>query len=154
MTDEERTFLIAEYEASWDTIQNIDERRGTFTSYYAILFSGVLSVIAAILAKDTSPNMQTRWGLILVLVSAIVAGIAVVGVLRSERRANVDYRRRVNRIRALFLASSAEAGIQQYFQIEQTHDPKGIGRTLKWIFSMIAVQMAVALFVAYGLLPG
>lgn len=150
MSPEEKDFLIAEYNAAWAMVRSIDERRGTFARYYAILFGGSLSVVSAIFASQPSPSYAVTAALNLILITTAAAGGVIIYVLLSERSANIRYRQRANKIRQVFLSDSTDGKIEQYLN-KEVHDPRGVGRTLPGIFFLIAIQIAVGLIFACGL---
>lgn len=144
MSVDEREFLLAEYHAAWDMILKIDERRGAFARYCTILFGGAFSVVSAILASQPLPSSEALIGLGAILATTAVAGCVIIFILWSERKANVRYRKRINKIREIFLAVSPDQKIGEYFKSE-AHSPGGIGQTLPGIFLLIALQIAVAI---------
>jgi hypothetical protein len=144
-----KDFLIAEFESSWQQVLNLDNRRGTFSNYYNLGFLGVLAFIANLWSK-TGPITWTT----MVLTTAVLAftyliANIVIGILESERQANVRYRKKINLIREIFLADVTDQKIQHYMQQKElgikdfSNDEKTInpvGETLKGIYRMIELQ--------------
>ena len=150
MIPDEKEFLLTEYRASWDTIQNIDNRRDRFVSYYALLYGGVTSVIAALLnAPGMLQARGVRIGIIVLILATAMVGVTIIGILWSERDANIRYRERVNWIRKIFLSGATlPSEVAKYFEEERKHDPHGLGRTLRWVFTMLVIQIVIALLAA------
>jgi len=156
-----KDFLLAEYKASIDVILGIEGRRATFLSYYALMFGAVASIGGTIFARfENALAFETVLALAALFTVTSVVGVAVIWVLMSERGANVRYRIRINEIRTILLSSqppttdgadvkelsdpSTQTAVAAYLQRE-THNPKGIGRTLKFIFFAITVQVLLSI---------
>lgn len=125
MTPDEKDYLLVEYKASWEAIQNIDNRRDRFASYFALLYGGVTSVVVTVLTQQSPPAQSAtlvRAGVIVLVLATVIAGVAILGILRSERDANVRYRQRVNRIREVFLSGDTDPRVAAYFATEH-HSP-------------------------------
>ena len=122
----------------------IDNRRAIFLNYYALLFGGALTVTGTLLQRSNGDlDATTRTALGILLFTTALAGGAIIGVLRSERSANVRYRNRVNRIRSIFASQSDGDLEHRYFDFERDHAPIGIGRTLKRnVFPLLGLQIA------------
>ncbi len=153
MNDNVKNFLLTEYKASWDMILAIDNRRATFLNYYGLLFGGALTVTGSLLQRSHGdPGAATKIALVILLTATAIAGIAIIGVLRSERNANLRYRVRINRIRSIF-ATQCEGDLEtRYFDIEKEHHPKGMGQTLRRnVFPMLMLQILLLTGCAIGL---
>jgi hypothetical protein len=146
MTPEEKDFLLAEYKASSDIIQNIENRCSSLATYYVLLFVGAVSIVSALLStKGITQN--TRIGLIIIMAATGLAGILTIRKLLSDRGANIDYYNRTNLIRKYFLSGTTDQNISAYFRTE-TQDPNRTSSFLKWIFAMIGLQAITAFIIA------
>ena len=153
MDDNEKDFLLAEYEASWDIIQNIDDRRDRLASHSALLGGGVTAVVVGVLTQGESITPAVRWGLVILVLIAAAVALGIGGMLLSERRANVRYRKRVNLIRDTFLSASKDK-VEAYYKTENHHHIRPIGGTLPWVFWMLGLQILVGVGAAIGLVCG
>jgi hypothetical protein len=144
-----KDFLIAEYESSWQQVLNIDTRRGTFSNYYNLGFLGVLAFVANLWSKTGPITLTTMVLTTAVLVFSYLIANTIVGILESERQANVRYRKKINLIRENFLSDvddpkilhymqRKELGIKDFSNDEKTID--AVGGTLKGIYKMISLQ--------------
>jgi len=151
MINDERTrdMLLAEYQSAWQQVQNIDTRRGTFSSYYNLGYLGVLAFVANLWSKPGDVTLTTMLLTTAVLVFSYLTAITIVGILESERKANLRYRKKINLIRENFLADSQDPKIQHYMQRKElgikdfTNDQDSfdaVGGTLKGIYRMIDLQ--------------
>lgn len=145
MTDNATSFLLAEYKASFDMIINIDNRRGVFLHYYAILFGATATVSGALFGRmGVDMETYTKISLVVLYLATALTGGAIICVILSERRANVRYRARINQIRQLLLKDDDPASIGETYLRSEQHSPKGLGRTLKFVIPVIAMQAATA----------
>jgi hypothetical protein len=153
VTPDQKEFLLAEFKSAWDTVTSIDNRRGVFASYYTALFVGAVSVVAGVLSRSEKIEIGARYALMLVLLMTFIAAVTVICILASERAANIRYRRKINLIRATFLSNAEDQAIKKYLSrkdlgimlAEEGDQPKGIGRTLKYIFALLGIQAVTAL---------
>jgi hypothetical protein len=109
-------FLRAEYDAAWAHIRDIDDRRLKFVEFFISLNAVLATVIAAIVTRRKG-SMFTYGNFALILVGGTVivsSGLTILSMIRSERLANVRFRRRVNYIRGIFLEKSKDDSIQEY----------------------------------------
>lgn len=109
-------FLRAEYDTAWSHIRGIDDRRLKFVEFYISLNAALATVIAAIVIRSKG-SMFTFGNFALVLIGGAIvvsAGFTLLGMMRSERLANVRFRRRVNYIRGVFLEESKDERIREY----------------------------------------
>lgn len=139
-----KDFLLAEYKWSTDMVVHIDNRRATFLNYYAVIFTAAVSIAVGVLARDVHPlPFYAKVALAVLFGSTACVGLGVVGVLRSERAANVRYRKRINMIRELMCAKENDLDIDRYLAAEK-HEPSGRGQTLGIIFKIIGTQAFIA----------
>lgn len=148
ISPEEKDFLIAEYNASWTTIQNIDNRRGSFVRIFTLICIGVYSIVAGISNAGHLETIETKYFISLLLIPSTLGAILFVGVLMSERSANIRYRKRVNNIREMLLTNSKNEAVSEYL-VGETHNPKGIGKTLKLITTALYLFAIVNLAILY-----
>ncbi|MHC4561803.1 MAG: RipA family octameric membrane protein [Planctomycetota bacterium] len=156
MANYQREFLLEEYKTAWQTIMNIDERRAKFMKYYSFIFLGIMSVVLTHFQKlQDDVGLWGRIGMTSLLGCGVVVGVAVMMVLRSERDANIRYRKKVNLVREAFLKLMAPEDpadvnvIAKYLEhkdlgiktFDGVHQPAGLGRTLKPVFFFIVVQI-------------
>ena len=168
MDEETKDFLLAEYESSWRQVLNIDTRRGTFFNYYNLAFFAVLAFTANLLSRSGAPSLPTAVLLTIVYVLLILMGTAVVGILESERAANVRYRNKINLIRQLFLEHLDDPDILFYMQQKDigiktfSKDRESIdkvGRTLRGIFRLVDLEryalgvLVILVWVGYFFIP-
>ncbi len=160
MESEQKDFLIAEFNKAWDMVLAIDSRRGTFSRYYNVLFLAVLTISTHILVRIDRLNIVICVGLSLVFIFTYVAGETIKGILKSERNANIRYRKKINLIREVFCGDSEDDLINLYLShkdlgilliSQDSEQPKGIGRTLAGIFKLIRIQKATLILCTLGL---
>ena len=109
-------FLRAEYDTAWAHIRGIDDRRLKFVEFYISLNAVLATVIATVVTRSKG-SMFTFGNFVLVLIGGIIvagSGITIFSMLRSERAANIRFRRRVNYIREIFLEGSKDDRIREY----------------------------------------
>jgi hypothetical protein len=109
-------FLRVEYDTAWAHIRGIDDRRLKFVEFYISLNTILATVIATVVTRSRG-SMFTFGNFVLVLIGGIIvvgSGITILGMLRSERAANLRFRRRVNYIREIFLEGSKDDRIREY----------------------------------------
>ncbi len=97
-------------------MRGIDDRRLKFVEFYISLNAALAAVIATIVTRSKN-SMFTFGNFALVFIGGIIVvsgGLTILSMLRSERQANIRYRRRVNYIRGVFLEESADSRIQEY----------------------------------------
>jgi hypothetical protein len=140
-------FLRAEYEVAWAHIREIDNRRLRFTEFYISLNAILSTAITAVVVRGDDPVLSAG-NVALIFVGAVIAtsaGLAVLGMLRSERRANVRFRKRVNYIRGIFLENDQDIRIERYLSLhaalntptDRTENLSRHGSTLKNVFRLI-----------------
>jgi hypothetical protein len=140
-------FLRAEYEAAWAHIRDIDDRCLKFTEFYISLNAILATVIVAIITRGKG-SVFTFGNFTLVLIGGVIAasaGITILGMLQSERQANIRFRRRANYIRGMFLEGSADDRIKKYLEkhmelntpTDKTENINARGSTLKWVHRFI-----------------
>ena len=80
MANDERTrdMLLAEYQSAWQQVQNIDTRRGTFSSYYNLGYLGVLAFVANLWSKPGDVTLTTMLLTTAVLVFSYLTAITIV----------------------------------------------------------------------------
>ena len=154
LTDTEVKFILAEFETAWKMVLAIDERRFVIIRFYSLLFAAIMSVVATILVTNGEHNYK---GLSLacvgVLFTGVIIGILVIYMLRSERRANIRYRKKINFIRELLLAESSNSNIVKYLKeksigiklYSSDPQPKGLGSTLSKVIPIICIEIALLL---------
>ena len=118
MKDNSKEFLIKEFETSWQQLFHIDNRRGTYSSYFNVAFFGVL----AFTVKEWMDTSQITplSALCLTIAYSLLAimGEIVVQILESERAANVRYRTKINFIRELFLSEDDDEKVKSYLNLK------------------------------------
>ena len=140
-------FLHAEYEAAWGHIRDIDDRRLKFVEFY-ISLNAILATVIATVVTHTKDSAFTFGNFTLVFIGAVIAfssGLTMLGMLRSERQANIRYRRRANYIRGMFLGGSTDDRIRKYLEdhaelntpTDQTENLHPRGSTLRWVYRLI-----------------
>lgn len=161
-----KDFLIAELETAWSQVIGIDNRRGLFANFYNVGFLAVLAFVANLWSKGDPVTITTMILLTTVLLFAYLLADTVIGILESEREANVRYRKKINLIRELFLSDTSdpkilfymerkELGIKDFSTDSESIDK--IGGTLKGIFRMIELEkralivLGPVLWIAYFL---
>ena len=146
MTEDEKKFLITEYESSWQQILNIDTRRGTFANYYNVSYLGVLAFIANIWSRKEPIALPMMLLITAILVSSVLFARTIKGILSSERAANVKYRKKINLIREILLSDSTDSEIQRYMKEKEigiydySDHIDETGHTLNGIFEMMRIQ--------------
>lgn len=146
-------FLRAEYDTAWAHIREIDNRRLRFVEFYISLNAVLATAITAVISRSNN-TMLTIGNVILVLVGTIIvisAGVTILGMIRSERRANVRFRSRVNYIRGIFLEHSSDIKIKRYLSqhaelntpTERTQDLSRLGGTLRYVFRFFFGTFAI-----------
>lgn len=144
-----QAFLLAEFQTAWKQVQDIDTRRGTFSNFYNLGFLGVLAFIANLWNKPGDVTLTTMLLTTAVLVFSYLTANTIVGILESERKANIRYRKKINLIRENFLSGSDDLQVQHYMQRKElgikdfTNDRDSfdaVGGTLKGIYRMIGLQ--------------
>lgn len=149
MTDNTTSFLLAEYKASFDMIISIENRRGIFLHYYAIVFGATATVSGALFGKmESTMPVPTKLSLAALFLATAFTGVAIVGVLLSERRGNLRYKARLNHIRQLLLKDNEPSSVGEMYLAREQHNPGGLGRTLKFVIPVIATQAIVAAIAA------
>ena len=152
LTSQESSFLIAEYNASWEQIFRFDARRSIFLRYYTIVTIAILGLCAGVFEKFSIPkNIDVYTFLDAILLLAIVAGGFFLAILSSERAANIRYRTKINIIREIFLKNSNNQNIKLYLEQNEigvklfslVKQPSGDGRTLKYIYHLIYLQQFI-----------
>jgi hypothetical protein len=109
-------FLRAEYDTAWAHIRGIDDRRLRFVEFYISLNAVLATVIAAFVTRSGG-SMFTFGNFALVFIGGTIvvsSGFTMLGMMRSERLANIRFRRRVNYIRGVFLEGSKDGRIREY----------------------------------------
>ena len=109
-------FLRAEYDTAWAHIRDIDDRRLKFVEFY-ISLNAILATVVATVVTQSKASGFTFGNFTLVFIGDTVvtcAGLTILGMLRSERLANIRFRRRANYIRGIFLEESKDNRIQEY----------------------------------------
>jgi cation transport regulator ChaB len=150
MDNNEKDFLLAEFNTAWDTIQNIDIRRGTFARYYSAFFVAVLAIVVKILFdKDNNIGLLMCIELNVILLLTLLVAVIVKDILKSEREANIKYRKKINLIREIFLAGSNDEKIIEYLKhsdigikvfSQKDDQPTGDGKTLKGIYELLNIE--------------
>ena len=160
MTPEEKDFLLAEFNTAWEMIYKIDDRRGTFTKFFTFLFLAVLGVVAEILSKASPINLLICILCTLLLLMSVAVGQIIIKVLKSERKANKRYRKKINLIREMFLSDSSndkiieyitkkDIGIKLYKNKEDR--PQGDGETLTQIYTFIGYKQFIFIVLSISL---
>lgn len=157
MDVDNRDFFIAEFNTAWDMIFAINTRFGMYSRYNNLLFLSVLAVSTNILINIEKMNVVSAAGLTSVLAASFASCMATVGILRSERAADVRYRKKINLIREMFLGKSEDEKTKHYLThknigikllSEEGEQPKGFGRTLNRILGLIRIQKGILLLFA------
>jgi hypothetical protein len=151
MRDHEKEFLLAEYEQAWSMILNIDERRFKFVEYYSAIFAGVVAVAANFAIGQPMITEATAAVVTVLFVMAVAIGGSFLAMMRSERRANVRYRKKVNLIRGLMLGETADPAIREYLThkdlgiklFTDPEQPGGIGSTLRSVVVFLGLEIGV-----------
>jgi len=140
-------FIRAEYDTAWAHIRAIDDRRLRFVEFYISLNALLATVVAAFVTRSKG-SMFTFGNFVLVLIGGTIvvsSGFAMLSMMRSERLANIRFRRRVNYIRGIFLEGSKDDRIREYLDryaelntpTSKTENFHTWGSTLKgvrWLF--------------------
>lgn len=140
-------FLRAEYDAAWAHIRGIDDRRLKFVEFYISLNAALATVITVVVTRSKE-SVFTFGNFALVFIGGIIvtgAGLTILGMLRSERQANIRFRRRVNYIRGIFLEQSTDNKIREYLDrhaelntpTDRTENIHARGSTLEWVHRLI-----------------
>jgi hypothetical protein len=140
-------FLRAEYDAAWAHVRDIDDRRLKFVEFYISLNAVLATVIATVITRSKASTFTFgNFTLVFIGTSIILgAGLVILGMLKSERQANIRFRRRANYIRGMFLEGSADARIRTYLDnhaelntpTDKTESIHVRGSTLKWAYRLI-----------------
>ena len=147
MDESTAEFLREEYDTAWAHIRGIDDRRLKFTEFYISLNAILATVIAAAITRSKG-SVITFGNFTLVFIGEVIttgAGLTILGMLRSERQANIRFRRRANYIRGIFLEGSADDRIKEYLErhaelntpTDKTENLHIRGSTLKWVYRLI-----------------
>ena len=150
MTQDEREFLIAEYEQAWTMILNIDERRFKFVEYFAAIFTGILAISASLVTWHDDLDVAVAVPVTTLLAVGVFVGFTFRWMLKSERAANVRYRKKINLIRGVLLTSVDDPGIEDYLSHKELGiltaadpQPGGTGSTLVGVFRFLNVEICV-----------
>ena len=156
-------FLVAEYEASWAIVRDIDDRRFRITRLFLALNASLVVAVGVLISSgfDLAPA-DWVWILLLgTLVIWVTAGI-LWRVLMSERVANVRLRQKINLIRTLLTNPyRGNPDMDKYFTsgnpeiVFDSHVPDPLGSTLRRLrplFLLVPGAWLVAFLVALGLL--
>ena len=90
MSPEQKDYLLSENNNAWNMIHNIDERRAKFFQYFQALFGILITAFFKFHYEE-------------LLIINLIIGIGIILMLKSERRANITYRKKINFIREIFL---------------------------------------------------
>lgn len=151
-------FLLREYEAAWAHIRDIDNRRLKFVEFYIGLNALLSAGITAFIAKGGEPIFNYSHAA-LTCVGATVAvggGVVILGMIGSEREANVRFRKRANYIRGIFLLNIQDSRIVNYLDhwsdlntpTNLTENVGGRGKTLTYVYKFIRYAMIFWILVA------
>lgn len=147
-TEEKRKayeFLLAEFETAFDFIKAIDDRRLRFVEFI-IAINVLLATGVVGLAKLDEYFTQNDAIVGLVASAMLTACTAlIVSMLKSERDANLRYRRKINFIRGMFLDNFKDEIFSKYLMehralgtpTPRTEDLSKTGRTLKSVFRFL-----------------
>jgi hypothetical protein len=155
-------FLIAEFTTAFAHIQKIDDRRLRFAEYlislHAVLATATVAVITKFRPESTTFKLDGSDAILLWTGAgiALVATIAILSMLNSEREANLRYRRKINHLRGIFLLNEENPEIQRYLSdyaslgtpTHRNEQPTGLGRTLRGIFALSIIFVTVWLIAA------
>ncbi len=149
MGEEEKQFLVAEYEQSWQIINAIDERRVKLLQSISTLVVAAIGAVGFLLSENGPLRLHRAIEASAILVFTIFAGLAAMAILYAERKSNIRYRKKVNLIRGLVLSASEDARIKEYLtrkdlgiKVCGDEQPRGIGRTLRWVFAVLGIELA------------
>lgn len=151
MKEHEREFLIAEYEQAWAMILNIDERRFKFVEYYSAVFTAIIAVGTGVIVQRGGIDADIATALSVLLAVGAMVGQTFRGMLRSERAANLRYRKKINLLRTVFLGDSDHGAIQDFVNnhkeigilLADDAQPSGTGSTLPNVFRFLTLETAV-----------
>lgn len=140
-------FLRAEYDTAWAHIRGIDDRRLKFVEFYISLNAVLATVIATVVTRSKG-SMFTFGNFALVLIGGIIvasSGLTILSMLRSERLANIRFRKRANYIRGIFLEGSKDDRIREYLErhaelntpTSETENLHARGSTLAGVWRLI-----------------
>jgi hypothetical protein len=135
-------FLLAEFETAFEFIKAIDDRRIRFVEFIItinVLLAGGVIGLAKIGDKFTHSDALTGLASSAVLTACTAL---IINMLRSERDANLRYRRKINYIRGVFLDPLNDERIINYLiehrtlgtPTDKTEELSKTGRTLKLVF--------------------
>lgn len=152
MDDDERAFLIAEFEQAWAMVLSIDDRRFRFVEYYSAVFTAILTAASALVSWHGTVDASTATPLSALLLIGVLVGLTFVGMLKSERTANIRYRKKINLLREMFLKDSGAELIQDYVVNHEDlgiklftdkEQPSGVGSTLTGVFRFLYIEIGV-----------
>ena len=149
-TDENQqtyAFFLSEFETAFDFIKAIDDRRLRFVEFIItinVLLAGGVIGLAKIDSKFTLSDSLTGLAASAILTACTAL---IINMLRSERDANLRYRRKINYIRGVFLEGRKEESITKYLiehralgtPTPRTEDLSKTGRTLKLVFWFLSL---------------
>jgi len=160
-TDEKQqasNFLLAEFETAFEFIKAIDDRRLRFVEF--IITINVLLAGGVVGLAKIDENFGRDDALAGLAASAILTACTglIINMLRSERDANLRYRRKINFIRGVFLEHMKDESITTYLTdhrtlgtpTSRTEDLSKTGRTLKSVFWFLCV-LNLAWWISTGL---
>jgi len=157
MNENERNFLISEFETSWQMILAFDKRR--FLTIYS--YTVLLILLTTVIFFSKSNTLTITLAII-----GEVAGFTYVMILKRERDANERYRNKINALRKIFLANSENEGIQEYL----SHSEYGIivgggqivpfrfrdifklSKTLHAVYLLLFLEMIMFLVIALAMI--
>ncbi len=151
ISPEEIQFLISEFEKAWDMIFLLDERRIKIIEYYSIVFAGIISFVGSMwVAKETLQLNFISITSTIILSTGVFIGLVVIMLLKSEREANIRYRKKINLIRAIILESSTNPLLVDYLTahkelgikiLSDKEQPKGWGGTLSRVLIIVSLEI-------------
>jgi len=135
-------FFLADFETAFEFIKAIDDRRLRFVEFIItinVLLAGGVIGLAKIDDEFTLSDSLTGLASSAILTACTAL---IISMLRSERDANLRYRRKINFIRGVFLEHLKDEQITKYLMEHRklgtptsgTEDLRKTGRTLKLVF--------------------
>jgi hydrogenase maturation factor len=135
-------FFLAEFETAFEFIKAIDDRRLRFVEFIItinVLLAGGVVGLAKIDDEFTLSDSLTGLASSAILTACTAL---IISMLKSERDANLRYRRKINFIRGVFLEHLKDERITNYLMEHRklgtptsgTEDLSKTGRTLKLVF--------------------
>ena len=145
----EEQFLLKEFETAWHHLGLLDERRYHIMQYFALYIGGITIACLKLFPEIFKQEGSIWWGIAALMTFNILVVIAFTEMLKSERKATVRYRNKINLIREYFF-QKGDAAFKDLIEKGQKHG-MGIDKVdrgdLNWFDIFLPRQHNTALFI-------